>query len=69
MPLIIITGLPCSGKTTIAHKLKTFFETKKKIKTKIACEENFYTSEENRNTIYSGWSYRLVSFLNLLSYY
>lgn len=30
MPLIVITGIPCSGKTTRSLELKSYFETKLK---------------------------------------
>ncbi|XP_040573391.1 protein KTI12 homolog isoform X2 [Lepeophtheirus salmonis] len=50
MPLIIITGIPSSGKTTTAHKLRDFFEGEKGKKVMIVSELNDQTPQ--RNDIY-----------------
>nr|ADD38517.1 Protein KTI12 homolog [Lepeophtheirus salmonis] len=50
MPLIIITGIPSSGKTTTAHKLRDFFEGEKGKKVMIVSELNEQTPQ--RNDIY-----------------
>lgn len=55
MPLIIITGTPCSGKTTRANELKEFFETKKGKKVEIISEEEAITKANfDKNAFYAG---------------
>ena len=61
MPLIVISGLPCSRKTTVAEYLKSYFEKVKNMKAILVTEENFYRSED-RNSIYSGSSYTVFLF-------
>lgn len=55
MPLIIMTGIPCSGKTTRTNELKNFFETKKNKKVQIICEEEaIETATYNKNIYFEG---------------
>lgn len=55
MPLIIMTGIPCSGKTTRANELKNFFETKKNKKVEIISEEEaILKATYEKNTYYEG---------------
>jgi protein KTI12 len=52
MPLIIMCGIPCSGKTTRAKEIKTYFEEKKK-DVVLLNEENLGF---NKNEYYKGKS-------------
>lgn len=53
MPLIVLTGYPSSGKTTLANELKTFFENNNK-KIKIISENNIIqNSGISKNELYS----------------
>ncbi|KAL0273735.1 UNVERIFIED_CONTAM: hypothetical protein PYX00_006344 [Menopon gallinae] len=53
MPLIVLTGFPSSGKTTLANELKSYFENKDK-KVKIICENNVIKdSGIDKNELYS----------------
>ncbi|XP_043278832.1 protein KTI12 homolog [Venturia canescens] len=54
MPLIIITGIPASGKTTRAQELKDYFEQKKGKKVEIISEvDTIAKSGYDKNTFYS----------------
>ncbi|XP_032453073.1 protein KTI12 homolog isoform X3 [Nasonia vitripennis] len=54
MPLLIMTGIPCSGKTTRAKELKEFFEAKKGKKVEIISEEEAITKATfDKNTFYA----------------
>jgi len=46
MPLIIIVGGPCSGKTTLATKIKEFIVTEKKKEVILINEEYFSLNKE-----------------------
>lgn len=55
MPLIIITGIPSSGKTTRAQELKSYFEEKRGKKVEIISEgETIVKTGYDKNTFYSG---------------
>lgn len=47
MPLILICGYPSSGKSTIANKLKNYFENEKQKKVKIASENDIVGTLKN----------------------
>ena len=51
MPVILITGYPCSGKTTRANELKTFFESEHNLKINIISD---HKGNVVRNDLYSG---------------
>ena len=51
MPLIIIVGLPSSGKTTKTNELKEYFERKFNKSVDIVSDKNFNI---NKNSYYSG---------------
>ena len=40
MPLIVICGNPCCGKTTVANKLKEYFEKQKNLVVNLINEES-----------------------------
>lgn len=52
MPLIVITGIPASGKTKTANELKTYFENKGKKVDIISENEIIKGMNSNRNVIY-----------------
>lgn len=55
MPLIIITGIPCSGKTTRCTELKEYFENKANKKVEIIRETDFVSKAGfDKNTFYAG---------------
>ncbi len=39
MPLIIVVGIPCAGKTTISNQIKKFLEEERKLEVQIINEE------------------------------
>ena len=49
MPLIVMCGNPCCGKTTVATKLKQFFENEKNMVVNLINEESLNV---NKNEIY-----------------
>ena len=51
MPMLIITGYPCSGKTTRANELKTFFESERGLRAHIII---YHNESVVRNDLYSG---------------
>jgi len=51
MPLIIITGIPSSGKSTTASKLEAFFTNKEKLV--VVINEEKLMGEHDKNTIFS----------------
>nr|XP_034192127.1 protein KTI12 homolog isoform X1 [Osmia lignaria] len=54
MPLIIITGIPCSGKTTRCTELKEYFENKVNKKVEIIHETDFVSKAGfDKNTFYA----------------
>ena len=52
MPLIVITGYPCSGKSTATNRLRKFFENRKKL-VHIVSEESYIPSDQTKNTVFS----------------
>ena len=55
MPLIVMCGLPCSGKTTRVKELKTFFESKKGKTVEIISEEECMKRALcDKNSLYAG---------------
>ena len=52
MPLIVITGYPCSGKSTATDKLRKFFESRKKL-VHVVSEESFIPKDETKCTVFS----------------
>lgn len=54
MPLIVITGLPCSGKTKRTLELKEFFETKQLTVTIISEDAAIQKAGYNKNTYFAG---------------
>ncbi|ESO01426.1 hypothetical protein HELRODRAFT_100688, partial [Helobdella robusta] len=54
MPLILMSGFPCSGKTRCAIGLKKYFEENKNVPTKVISDHNF--EDLNRNDLYSNSS-------------
>lgn len=53
MPLIVITGLPCSGKTKRTLELKEFFETKQLTVTIISEDAAIQKAGYNKNTYFA----------------
>jgi protein KTI12 len=51
MPLVVLCGLPCSGKTTRAKQLKQYFENERKIRATIVGD---HEKGLLRNEMYSG---------------
>lgn len=51
MPLIVICGFPCSGKTRRAEELKTYFEHNAERKVHIVRDEAL---DVQKNSVYSG---------------
>lgn len=55
MPLIILTGIPSSGKTTRANELKDYFESKRDKKVEIISEvDAIVKAGYDKNKFYSG---------------
>lgn len=54
MPLIIITGVPSSGKTSRANELKDFFVSKGKKVHIISESEHLIRANFEKNVFYSG---------------
>lgn len=54
MPLIILTGYPASGKTTIALKLKDYFENNGLEVHLISEEESIKKAAFDKNNVYEG---------------
>lgn len=54
MPLIILSGIPCSGKTTRCEELKQFFLEKNKEVVVVSEAEQLARSGFDKNTIYLG---------------
>lgn len=55
MPLIIITGIPCSGKTIRTSELKDYFENKAGKKVEVVNEIDVVTKAGyDKNTFYAG---------------
>lgn len=55
MPLIIITGVPCSGKTTRTSELKEYFENKAGKNVEVISEVDvLMKAGYDRNTFYAG---------------
>ena len=52
MPLLVLCGYPCSGKSTRAEQIKKYFETERQIKSLIISEHN---RDLHRNELYNGW--------------
>lgn len=50
MPLLILCGLPCSGKTTIANKIATFFREQNSKKVDIIKD---HATGEDKNTVFA----------------
>jgi protein KTI12 len=53
MPLVLITGIPSSGKSTIALKLKSYLEESKGCKVHLVSENEILQSEGDKNEILS----------------
>ncbi|XP_076679992.1 protein KTI12 homolog isoform X2 [Andrena cerasifolii] len=54
MPLIIMTGIPCSGKTTRTYELKEYFENKAEKNVEVISEVDVLTKAGyDRNTFYA----------------
>lgn len=51
MPLVVITGIPCSGKSTVAKRIKKYLEDQGKKVCLISEDELVLQSEEGRNVI------------------
>lgn len=51
MPLIVITGIPCSGKSTVAKKIQKYLEDQGKKVCLVSEDELVSQSEEGRNVI------------------
>lgn len=54
MPLIILTGYPSSGKSTITQKLKSFFEETGVEVHVISEEEQILKASFDKNSVYEG---------------
>ena len=54
MPLVVITGVPSSGKTTRANELKEFFEKNKKQVFVVSENEQITKANFEKNQFYSG---------------
>ncbi|XP_012563024.2 protein KTI12 homolog [Hydra vulgaris] len=54
MPLVLICGFPCSGKTKIAHEIKEYLENEQKKKVIVVSENDLVA--EKRNEIYSDFT-------------
>ncbi|XP_065650091.1 protein KTI12 homolog [Hydra vulgaris] len=54
MPLVLICGFPCSGKTKIAHEIKEYMENEQKKKVIVVSENDLVA--EKRNEIYSDFT-------------
>jgi len=62
MPLIMITGIPCSGKTTRSLELKSYFEEKLK-----SSGQNVEIISENNTIIQTGYNKNVYFAGNLKS--
>ena len=51
MPLVIICGYPCSGKSKIAEELKTFLENSKRKTVHMTGDDSI---DLKRNVVYAG---------------
>lgn len=56
MPLIVLTGVPCSGKTTRANELKKYFEELGKDVIVVSEEEAYKKAKFDKNIFFSGKS-------------
>lgn len=54
MPLIIMTGTPCSGKTTRTKEIKNYFETQGKTVHVVSEEEQIVKAGFEKNSFYLG---------------
>lgn len=54
MPLIVITGIPCSGKTTRTSELKQYFENRQKKVEVISELEAIQKAGYDKNTYFAG---------------
>jgi tRNA uridine 5-carbamoylmethylation protein Kti12 len=61
MPLVVITGIPCSGKTTRAKELKQFFEDRGKEVHVVSENEQLVKANFQKNQFYAG-KYELNAF-------
>lgn len=71
MPVIIVTGIPCSGKTSRTLELKNFFESKKNKKVQIISEEAIIEKANfEKNDCFSGIRLKhLIHFCRKFRYY
>lgn len=54
MPLIVITGVPCSGKTTRSQELKEFFENQGRQVHIVSENEQIVKANFDKNKFFSG---------------
>lgn len=54
MPLIVLTGIPCSGKTQRASELKAYFENRNKEVSVISEEDEIRKAGLDKNSVYKG---------------
>lgn len=52
MPLIVLSGYPCSGKSTRAGELKAYFDGIDGITEVVIVSDNFFDADKNK--VYSG---------------
>ena len=55
MPLVLVCGFPCSGKTRISKEIKEYMEKERERKVILISENDLVN--EKRNEIYSGEQY------------
>ncbi|XP_008196615.1 protein KTI12 homolog isoform X2 [Tribolium castaneum] len=59
MPLIVVTGVPCSGKTTRSTELKQFFESHGKEVHVVSEFDQIIKANFEKNAFFSGYRYEL----------
>lgn len=65
MPLIIVTGVPCSGKSTRTTELKEYFEKEYGKKVEIISEiQTIVKAGYNKNIFYAGLFIDLLNIYN-----
>lgn len=60
MPLVVLCGLPASGKTTRANELKEYFENHRNIRTRVVSDHG---QGSHRNDTYHG-EFSMCTFFN-----
>lgn len=53
MPLVVLVGTPCSGKSHCAQYLKSYFE--KLAKNVVLISDENYLMTHQRNSVFKGW--------------